>query len=157
MKRGLRFSIKYRPLSVLAIAGAMRDIVLGTGFIWGLNDITRTLLYQNYNSLIPGYSGYIVGVMLILSGLSVIYGAYKGNRKRMVRALHVQSLIWLFSTLMYALNGSFILALIYGLGFSFLPGFIGLHVKFYAPADEREALSKPLDEELDSTDDDLIE
>lgn len=136
MKRGVQFSIKYRPLSILAAAGAIRDILFGIGFVAGWGQVIQTLIYQNYNSLIPGISGPLVGIVLILCGLLVMWGAYNSNRKRMVTALNVQALIWMFSTIVYILNGYWLLAAVFGVFFSFPAGFTAMHIKLFMPLDE---------------------
>lgn len=128
--------MKYRPLSILAMASAIRDILLGIGFIAGWSDITQTLIYQNYNDLFPGYSGPVVGILFILAGVSIIIGAVKTNRRFMVQALNFQALAWLFSTIVYMLNGNFILAAIFGTFFSFPAGFMAFHIKYNPPQDQ---------------------
>lgn len=135
MKR-VNFFMKYRPISILAMAGAIRDILLGIGFIAGWSDITQTLIYQNYNDLFPGFSGPLVGILFILAGLSICVGAVRTNRKFMVQALNFQALAWLFSTFVYILNGNFILAGIFGIFFSFPAGFMAFHIKYNPPQDQ---------------------
>jgi len=135
MKRIYHF-LKYRPLSILAMAGGIRDILLGAGFLTGFIQITQTLIYQNYEELVPGYSGGFVGLLLILSGLAVIYFATQTKRVGLVHALNVQAFLWLFSTIMYILNGHLLLAAIFGVFFTFPAGFIAFYVKYNPPQDQ---------------------
>lgn len=131
----IRFFCKYRPLSVLAMAGALRDILLGIGFLIGLEQITQTLIYQNYDELIPGISGPVVGVLLVAISLCTIGFAAMTKRVALTGALKVQAALWLFSTLMYILNGHWLLAGIFGIFFCFPAAFIAFYVKYNPPQD----------------------
>ncbi len=127
--------LKYRPLSILAMAGAVRDILLGIGFIVGWTQITQTLIYQNYDELWPGYSGMVAGIVFVVIGIGLIWAAINTKRDWLVHALNVQAFFWLFSTLMYALNGHFLLAMIFGVFFTFPAGFTAFYVKYNPPLD----------------------
>lgn len=131
----IRHFLKYRPISILAMSGAVRDILLGLGFILGYEQITRTLIYQNYDELVPGYSGPVVGVMLILIGLFVIGFAVKTKRWLLTGALKFQAALWFFSTIMYILNGHWMLAGIFGVFFCFPALFMALYIKYNPPQD----------------------
>lgn len=133
----IRHFFNYRPLSVLAIAGGARDILLGFGFLSGIGEITRTLIFQNYDELIPGYTGPLMGILFVLVGLGVIVTALKYDRKWLNVGLRFQALAWLFTTLMYCLNGNFLLAAIFGLLCSFPAGYIAFYVKNHPAIDEQ--------------------
>jgi len=121
----------YRPLSVLAISAGIRDILVGIGFLVGWEQITRTLIFMNYNELIPGISGLIAGGLFIAVGLAVVISCIRYNPSWMSVNLKTQSLFWLFSTLMYMLNGHFLLAAIFGLFFMLPAGYSGFYVKYH--------------------------
>lgn len=132
----IRFFFKYRPISILAMAGALRDILLGIGFIIGYEQITQTLIYQNYDELVPGYSGPVVGAALILIGVLILWAASQTKRWFLTGTLKVQAALWLFSTIMYVLNGHWMLAGIFGVFFCFPALFMALYVKYNPPQDQ---------------------
>lgn len=147
----IRHFIDYRPLSVLAISGGIRDILLGVGFLFQWNQITQTLIFQNYDSLIPGWSGYGAGILLILAGVIVTITSLLYKRAWMIGGLKAQALLWLFSTLMYTLNGHFLLACIFGLLMLVPAGYIAYYVKFHPARDEElKMLLNPSNEPVDS-------
>lgn len=131
-------------MSVLAMAGGTRDFLLGLGFLAGWEQITRTLIYQNYDELVPGVSGQAAGIMFIIAGLIVNFAAIKGNRKWMALALNIQAFAWMFSTLMYLLNGHYLLGAIFGVFFTFPAGYKAYYIKNHASIDAqlRELLGK---------------
>ena len=131
----------YRPVSVLAISSGVRDILLGIGFLIGWDQITRTLIYQNYEELIPGVSGFGSGALMVVVGVTVILSSLVSNRDWMSSSIKLQSLVWLFSTLMYILNGHWMLAAIFGIFFTFPAGYSGYYVKHHPPIDEQLGLT----------------
>jgi hypothetical protein len=116
-------------MAVLAAAGGLRDAAIGVGFLFSLAEIRQTLLYQNYNELIPGITGPIVGLAFILVGLFVAWCATAGRNREARFGLRVQAFLWLFSAFMYALNGGWLLAVIFGVGFSFFAGYLAFFQK----------------------------
>jgi hypothetical protein len=118
-----------RPLSFLSIVGGVRDILIGIGFILGLDEIRQTRLFMNYDALVPGYSGIVVGVILLAVGLLVSVMATTKKIKPTRAGLTAQAFLWLFSTLMYALSGSYLLAVIFGIFFSLPAGYIAYQYK----------------------------
>lgn len=132
----VKFFFRYRPVSILGMAGAVRDILLGLGFILGFKQITHTLIYQNYNELWPDVSGPVVGVVLILIGIAIIWAAMLTKRRYLVGAFKFQAALWFFSTIMYILNGHWMLAGIFGVFFCFPAIFMALHIKYNPPQDE---------------------
>lgn len=118
-----------RPMCFLSTVGAVRDVLIGLGFLFGLEEIRQTRLFQNYDDLIPGYSGMAVGILLFMVGLFVAVTAISDKTQWTKAGLNFQAYAWLFSTIMYALHGEFLLAAIFGVFFSIPAWYIGFCYK----------------------------
>lgn len=121
-----------RPLCFLSTCGGVRDSGIGVGFILGLEQIRQTRLFQNYDELVPGYTGMGVGVLLLIVGLIVAVTAVADKTKWTQIGLRIQAFVWLFSAIMYSLNGDLLLGLIFGMFFSIPAGYLAFYYK-YAP------------------------
>ena len=122
-----------RPLSLMATGLGLRDIFVGLGFLFNFNDISTTLLYQNFNGLLPGSAdGYLAGSLFLVLGLIVFVTAFMGKIHIASIGLRGQALVWLFSTIMYVINGQLLLAVIIGLFFCVAAGYLSFYFK-YAP------------------------
>jgi hypothetical protein len=119
-----------RPLCFLSTVGGIRDTLVGIGFIFGLEQIRQTRLFQNYDALFPGYSGLLMGIAFIAIGLVVAVTATLDKTHITRRGLKIQAYAWLFSTLMYSFNGDFILAAIFGIFFSLPAGYLAFYYKY---------------------------
>lgn len=118
-----------RPLCFLSAVGGARDVLIGLGFLFGLEEIRQTRLYQNYEDLVPGYSGVAVGLLLLLIG-SIVAATSLSDRVKWTRmGLNVQAFAWLFSMIMYAMHGNFVLAAVFGLFFSVPAGYLAYYYK----------------------------
>lgn len=132
--------IRNRPLAFLSIAGGLRDIIIGLAFILAWEDIRGTRLFKNYDELMPGYSGWVVGVLLLVAGIVVVVTSLTAQVPPARIGLDMQSGIWAFSTLMYALNGDFLFALILGAFFCVLASYTSYYYKYgnlYGTLDRR--------------------
>lgn len=118
-----------RPLCFLSSVGGARDFLIGLGFILGLSQIKQTHLFQNFNALIPGFSGPAVGWILLLVGLAVTIAAMVDNEPVTKAGLRVQQFLWLFSAFMYFLSGDIILGLVFGVFFSIPAGYLAFYYK----------------------------
>lgn len=119
-----------RPLAFLSALGGLRDFFMGLGFVLGLSQIQQTHLYQNYNALIPHFSGPAAGWLLIVIGLVVVVSALMNKTRWVQKGLRASALIWLFSTIMYGLNGDLVLASIFGIFFSIPAGYLAYYYRF---------------------------
>lgn len=128
----LRNFFNNRPLCLISTLIGIKDIGLGLGFIFGLYEIQRTLLYQNYDELIPGMSGYIAGGLFLVTGLITVITAIWDKIEITRIGLRVSAFVWLFSGIMYASDGNWILAVALGFVFSALAGYLAYYYK-YAP------------------------
>jgi hypothetical protein len=119
-----------RPLCFLASVLATKDILLGTGFILGIDNLNQGRLYSNFDALWPGMSGDLMGLLFIIVGVFVL-GSVLAGRPYFVRlGLRFQAYAWLFSGLMYMLNGFFLVSIIYGFFFSILAGYLAFYFKY---------------------------
>jgi hypothetical protein len=116
-----------RPLDSLSILGGLRDFLFGIGFVFGLDQIQQTLLYQNYDALIAGVTAPLAGWLMLIIGVLVIVSALMHKTEITRFGLLAQCLLWLFSAIMYALSHEIILAMIFGVFFS-LPA---AYLRFY--------------------------
>lgn len=121
-----------RPLCFLSTVGGIRDVLIGLGFIFALEQIRQTRIFQNYEELIPGYSGMAMGWLFLVVGLFVAVTALLDKTHWTRMGLRFQAYAWLFSTFMYALNGDFLLAAVFGIFFSVPAGYLSFYYK-YAP------------------------
>jgi len=128
--RRVKSFLNNRPLCVIGMLSGLKDILVGTGFLFQFNQVTRTHLFQNFNELIPGYSGWIVGIFFILSGIVVITGESINKMKLARWGLRYQAYAWLFSGIMYTLDQEWILALILGGFFSVVSGYTAYYYKY---------------------------
>lgn len=107
-------------------------MLIGLGFIFALEQIRQTRIFQNYEELIPGYSGLAMGWLFLLVGGLVAVTALLDKTQWTRLGLRFQAYAWLFSTFMYALNGDFLLAATFGIFFSVPAGYLAFYYK-YAP------------------------
>ena len=121
--------LRNRPLCFLSTVGGLRDFLLGLGFIFSVDHITHTMLYSNFSEIAPGF---FAGLMFTIVGGFTMLTAFVDKIKYARWGLRAQSFIWLFSGLMYALDGSWIFAFMLGGYFSVMAGYLGYYYK-YAP------------------------
>ena len=126
--------MKNRPLCLLSTLGGLRDFLLGLGFIFGVDHVTNTLLYENFNALLPGI---IAGFIFLLVGAFTMLTAFVDKIRYARWGLRFQSFIWLFSGLMYALDNKWIFAFMLGGYFSAMAGYLAYYYK-YAPLWRRQ-------------------
>lgn len=119
-----------RPLCFLSTVGGIRDVLIGLGFIFALEQIRQTRIFQNYEELIPGYSGLAMGWLFLIVGGVVAVTALLDKTQWTQLGLRFQAYAWLFSTIMYALNGDFLLAAIFGIFFSVPAGYLAFYYKY---------------------------
>lgn len=124
--------INNRPLCFFSFMVGLKEIAFGLGFILALEEIRQTRVYQNYDALIPGYTGIIAGVVMVIIGLFISITAIADHIEVTRPALRASAFLWLFSAFMYALNGDVILALGIGLFMSAIPGYLAFYYK-HAP------------------------
>jgi hypothetical protein len=132
--------INNRPLAFLSIAGAVRDIIIGLGFLLSWDDIRATRLFKNYDELIPGQSGWIVGLLMVTAGVLVIVTSLMSRVPPVRFGLDMQASIWAFSTWMYAINGDFLFALILGAFFCVSAAYTSYYYRYgnlYGTVDRR--------------------
>lgn len=116
----------------MSTVGGIRDLLIGLGFIFGLEQIQQTRIYQNYEELVPGHSGLAMGILFLVVGLFVAVTAILDKTKWTKIGLDFQAFAWLFSSLMYLMNGEVLLAVIFGVFFSIPAGYLAFYYK-YAP------------------------
>jgi hypothetical protein len=121
--------LRNRPLCFLSTIGGLRDFLLGLGFIFSVNQITNTVLYQNFSAIAPGV---YAGALFILMGGFTMLTAFVDKIRYARWGLRVQAFVWLFSAIMYALGGNWIFAFMLGGYFSVMAGYLAYYYK-YAP------------------------
>lgn len=131
-----------RPLCFLSTLGGIRDFLIGLGFVLGLEQIRQTRLFQNYDELFPGYSGLVMGALFIVVGLFVAVTATLDKTKFTRFGLRFQALAWLFSAIMYALSGDFLLCAIFGVFFSIPAGYLAFYYQHSPLWIEEQGLTK---------------
>lgn len=137
-----------RPLCFMSMVGGIRDFLIGIGFVFGLEQIQQTRLFQNYDALVPGITGMGAGYLFLLIGLVVAVAALADRVEQTRLGLRFQAYAWLFSAIMYAMHGDFLLALIFGVFFSVPAGYLAFYYK-YAPlwAEQKEEFRREWEEE----------
>jgi hypothetical protein len=120
-----------RPLCLIAAGLGIRDFFVGLGFIFNFSDVTQTLLYQNFTGLLHGPAdGIIAGVLFIIFGLFVMVTALMNKPRPAAVGLRFQSLVWMFSAIMFFINGQFLLAIVTGLFFSIAAGYLAFFFRY---------------------------
>jgi hypothetical protein len=105
---GITNALNNRPVRVLGFISAIHSFIYGFGYITAMGGFTGTVLYVNFGDKI---STQVFGVILLITG-SLLAFAYSRNNPKTVRAATiVQTAVWLFATMMYLLNGAYLLAL----------------------------------------------
>src|SRR5690348_2334770 len=137
-----------RPLRLMAAGLAAKDTLLGLGFIYNLSDIAHTLLYQNFNGLAGGeMGGMIAGILLVIFGVYTLITSLVGSLNLASYGLRFEALFWLFSTIMYILNGQLLLALTNGIFFTVASGYLAFLFKWMPYLlTEREKISQAVKE-----------
>jgi len=116
--------INERPVSFLSIISGLKDFVLGLAFLLGADEVRSTKLYNNFDELIPGHAGWMVGIMFILVGGFVALSALIKPNRITASGLRIQALAWLFCGIMYCINGEWVFAIVMGLFFSVMNGYL---------------------------------
>jgi hypothetical protein len=112
-----------RPITILGILSALHSIVYGVGFIFGAGGFSRTVLYMETSQVMdPMYFG--VGLLAI--GLAVMVSFLRGKNRTVSVSSFTQSFIWFFATLIYWLNGEYLL----GIGIALLWTLISQYVSY---------------------------
>lgn len=124
--------VNNRPLCLISTLIGIKDFLLGLGFVLMIPEITRTFLFQNFDALVPGYSGPVAGAIFMIVAAVVIVTAVWDKIEVTRVFLRASAFLWLFSGIMYAADGNWVLAVALGFFMSVLSGYIAYYYK-YAP------------------------
>jgi hypothetical protein len=119
-----------RPLCLLSTTAGLRDIIIGLSFLLGLEQITSTQIYKNFDELVPGYSATGAGLVFMLVGLFVAATATLDRIHLAKIGLEVQAIMWLFAAIMYAADNNWMLAIGFAGFISFVSGYISYYYKY---------------------------
>lgn len=118
---GLANALNNRPVRVLGFITAFHSIVYGIGYLGTIGGFDGALVGLSIDSLVITNS---LGVVLSLVGLLLMWAYARLNPKTIKFVSFAQSLIWLFVTFMYLINGAYLLALGVGLTWAIISGYI---------------------------------
>lgn len=138
---GVRRFINLRPLGVTGFIIAIHSIVYGIGYTLKLGGFSNTVLYHNIGDVV---SPEIFGIALLILGTILAYGYAKEKAGIVKRFTPLQSIVWLFATLIYMLSGAVMLGIGVGLVWALLSGYVG-----YAFLNKDYIVSKLAIEQLD--------
>lgn len=123
---GIANALNNRPVRVLGFVTALHSVVYGTGFLTGVGGFNGALVGLQVSSLALTN---ILGSVLIIVGVLLAWAYARLNPKTIQFVSQAQAFIWLFVSLMYLLNGAFLLAICVGLVWSIISGYIAYATK----------------------------
>ncbi len=110
---GMINALNNRPIRVLGFITAFHSIVYGLGYLFGIGGFNGALVGLKINSIVITS---ILGSVLSIVGLLLMFAYTRMNPKTIRTGSFWQALVWLFISLMYLLNGAYLLSL--GIGFT---------------------------------------
>lgn len=125
-----------KPLKTIGIVVALHSLIYSVGYILGVGGFSETLLYQQVATLMRPE---LFGVILLITGLLLIYGYIQEKCYIISHISTLQSITWLFATFVYFLGGDWLVGVAIGLVWSILSGYIA-----YAFKQKRQALNKAI-------------
>lgn len=118
---GIVNALNHRPVRVLGFISAMHSFIYGFGYIFAAGGFTGTVLYVNFGDTVTTD---IFGTFLLVTGTLLAF-AYSRNNPKTIRAASItQSLVWIFATFMYLLNGAWLLAIGISLPWALIASYI---------------------------------
>lgn len=123
---GIRNALNNRPVRVLGFLTAFHSIVYGIGYLGGIGGFNGALVGLDINNIVLTS---ILGGALSVIGSLLMFAYIRMNPKTIRTFSFIQGLAWLFITLMYLLNGAYLLALGIGLVWAVISVYIAYAVK----------------------------
>lgn len=118
---GITNALNNRPVRVLGFVTALHSLVYGIGYLTSAGGFGGALVGLDVRSLAITNS---LGIVLTISG-AVLMWAYARLNPKTIRTLsRIQSLIWLFITMLYLVNGAYLLALGVGFTWAIVSGYL---------------------------------
>lgn len=114
---GISNALKNRPVRVLGFIAAIHAIIYGLGITFGSGGYGETVLYT---ALGPESVIYSFSVSLLVTGALLAYAYSVNNPKTIYYASGLCGTVWLFASIMYTLNGAWLLAIGIGLPWAVL-------------------------------------
>lgn len=119
-------AILNRPVRVLGFITAFHSIIYGIGYLTNWGGFDGALVGLQISNLLVNVG---LGAVLTFVGAGLMY-AYSVLNPKTIRALsYLQGLAWLFVTLLYIINGAFLLALGIGVTWSVVSVYISFATK----------------------------
>ena len=113
-------TLNLRPIRVVGITTAVHSIIYGIGYLSGIGGFDRTIIYPAVSEIMrPEFFGLVLLIVGLLVGFSYLY--HKVALLNYVST--VQSIIWLFVSFVYFLEGAYLLGLAFGMIWTFLSGY----------------------------------
>lgn len=115
-----------RPFSIIGAITAIHSIVYGVGYMFGAGGFIDTVLYRNVGDLLTPT---LFGLILFVVGVGALWSFAKAKADSVSLFSTMQSFLWLFATLVYMLNGAWLLGLGVGLVWAALSGYAAFAFK----------------------------
>lgn len=118
---GLHNLITTKPVRVLGFVTAAHSLTYGIGFLTNYGGFDGALVGLQLNSFLV--SG-ILGILLVIAGALLMFAFVRMNPKTIKLMSYIQGMLWFFVTLLYLINGAYLLALGIGLTWTIISLYI---------------------------------
>lgn len=119
-------AISILPIRVVGLIVALHSVIYGLGYLIPTGGFFETVLYMNVGDIM---SQWVFGVILLVTGLLLMYSFLQEKINMVVALSNIQSFIWLFASFVYFLNGFYLLGIGIGLIWSLLSSYVAYSFK----------------------------
>lgn len=123
---GVTNALNNRPVRVLGFVTALHSLVYGIGYLTSWGGFGGALVGLDVRSLAITNT---LGIVLSVVGAILMWAYARLNPKTIRTLSRMQSLIWLFITMLYLVNGAYLLALGVGFTWAIVSGYLAYSTK----------------------------
>lgn len=117
--------MNYRPNTTIAVISALHSLAVGVGFIFNLAAVKALALYPLVIFMTPQ----LFGLLFVVVSIVTIAGLVLERSGLVSYGSDVQSAVWLFTFILYVINGYWYIGLINAIFWSIIAGYTGFAFK----------------------------